>query len=79
MRTIKTSKGEFVVSQYSEFNWRDRFYIQERLKEERRVIYLSQQQAYDITGKKANPKDDLLRLLEAEGIEITNNTYIFKV
>ena len=78
-RIIETSKGEFLIADYKELDWKDRFYVKNGLKEECRVLKLNGYQASLITGKKVNSIDDLYRLIESQGIEITNNTYIFKV
>ena len=79
MKRIETSKGEFLIIDYKELDWKDRFYVNNRLKEECRVLKLNNYQVSLITGKKVNSRDDLYRLIESHNIEITNNTYIFKL
>lgn len=75
MKEIETSKGWFVVCDKTDDSFLNLICKYEPIK----LSEITSKEAYEITDKKANPKDDLFRLLESQGIEITNNTYIFKV
>lgn len=41
MKRIETSKGKFLIVDYKELDWKDRFYVNNRLKEECRVLKLN--------------------------------------
>lgn len=80
MKRIETSKGRFVVCNKTDNSFLGLICKHESIK----LSEITELEASEIIGLEISKtvkynKKQLHELLESQGIEITNNTYIFKV